>query len=256
MKYYVVSDVHGFYDELIKSLEDKGFFTDTEARKLIVCGDLFDRGKKAKEMQAFIMDLLAKDEVILIKGNHEDLALDLLKDWNRYSYMSSHHHTNGTLDTVFQLTETSMFDISLDPYYVKREFLKTAYIQDIIPKMLDYYETEHYIFVHGWIPSIKLYGEGGKDYAYLEGWRDADDGMWNDARWINGMKASHDAVIEKGKAIVCGHWHTSFGHAHYEKRGQEFGEDADFTPYYAEGIIAIDACTAYTKMVNCLVIED
>ena len=87
-------------------------------------------------------------------------------------------------------------------------------------------------------------------------WRDAAEGVWNDARWINGMKASHDAVIEKGKAIVCGHWHTSFGHAHYEKRGQEFGEGADFTPYYAEGIIAIDACTAYTKMVNCLVIED
>ena len=42
----------------------------------------------------------------------------------------------------------------------------------------------------------------------------------------------------------------------YEKRGSEFGEDADFSPYIAPGIIAIDACTAHTGMVNCVVISD
>lgn len=47
MKYYVVADVHGFFDELKFALTEKGFFTDTEQHKLIVCGDLFDRGKQA-----------------------------------------------------------------------------------------------------------------------------------------------------------------------------------------------------------------
>lgn len=46
MKYYVVADVHGFFDELKFALTEKGFFTDTERHKLIVCGDLFDRGNK------------------------------------------------------------------------------------------------------------------------------------------------------------------------------------------------------------------
>lgn len=32
--------------------------------------------------------------------------------------------------------------------------------------------------------------------------------------------------------------------------------DADFSPYYNKGIIAIDACTAKTLKVNCIVIED
>lgn len=27
----------------------------------------------------------------------------------------------------------------------------------------------------------------------------------------------------------------------------EFGSDADFSPYYAPGIMALDACTAYSE---------
>ena len=65
-------------DRLKFALTEKGFFTDTEQHKLIVCGDLFDRGKQAAELQEFIIDLLAKDEVILIRGNHEDLMLSLI----------------------------------------------------------------------------------------------------------------------------------------------------------------------------------
>ena len=36
----------------------------------------------------------------------------------------------------------------------------------------------------------------------------------------------------------------------------EFGEGADFSPYYGDGVIAIDACTAYSGNVNVLVLED
>ena len=75
MKYYVVADVHGFYTELIAALDEKGFFKDKEPHKLIVCGDLFDRGQEAVALQAFIVDLMKKDEVILIHGNHEDLIV-------------------------------------------------------------------------------------------------------------------------------------------------------------------------------------
>ena len=72
MKYYVVADVHGFCSILKDSLKGKGFFKDEEPHKLIVCGDLFDRGSEAVELQNFIVELLEKDEVILIKGNHEE----------------------------------------------------------------------------------------------------------------------------------------------------------------------------------------
>ena len=50
-------------------------------------------------------------------------------------------------------------------------------------------------------------------------------------------------VSEAGKTIVCGHWHSSYGHSKFEGKRTEFGKDADFIPYAALGIIALDACT-------------
>ena len=35
-----------------------------------------------------------------------------------------------------------------------------------------------------------------------------------------------------------------------------FGPDADFSPFYGQGVIALDACTAVSGFVNCIVIED
>ena len=55
MKYYVTADTHGFYSVLRKALEKAGYFDDRGERKLIILGDLFDRGTEAKEMQDFIL---------------------------------------------------------------------------------------------------------------------------------------------------------------------------------------------------------
>ena len=60
MRYYVVSDTHGYYDYLIKSLEEAGFFEDTEPHKLVLCGDLLDRGGQARELIDFMMQLKVK----------------------------------------------------------------------------------------------------------------------------------------------------------------------------------------------------
>lgn len=70
------------------------------------------------------------------------------------------------------------------------------------------------------------------------------------------MEAARQGVIAPHKTIVCGHWHTSYGHARIEGVGSELGADADFSPCRAAGIIALDACTARSHRVNCVVIED
>ncbi len=257
MRYYVTADVHGFYIELMDALEEKGFFEDKEPHKLIICGDLFDRGNEALQLQEFVLDLMKKDEVILIRGNHEDLAEQLLNRWHGKSYLESAHLSNGTVDTVCQLTESSMIDIFDYPDRIGRDYLKTPYIQTIIPAMVDYFETEHYIFTHGWIPCrSENLGTNRAKYVLKENWRQADEYAWNRARWVNGMEAAHYGAIEPGKTIVCGHWNTSFGHSKYEGKGGEFEDDSDFSPYCSEGIIALDACTSWSGIVNCIVIED
>jgi metallophosphoesterase superfamily enzyme len=51
---------------------------------IVICGDLFDRGKEAEELQKYILDLMDRDEGILIRGNHEDLFFIL---------RAGNHHT-------------------------------------------------------------------------------------------------------------------------------------------------------------------
>lgn len=257
MRYYVVSDVHGFFDEMMCALEEQGFFADVEPHRLVVCGDLFDRGMQARELQDFIVDLLEKDSVVLVRGNHEDLMMELMNDWEYGSYRKYHHRANGTLSTVLQLTGMQEDDLDQAPETIKEKMLQTPFLQTILSRMLDYYETGQYVFVHGWIPCrCETLAVNRRQYFPIENWRQAGKNAWNRARWVNGMEAAHDGVRENGKTIVCGHWHASFGHAQYEGDGGEFDDHPNFSPYYGDGIIAIDACTAFSHRVNCIVLED
>lgn len=257
MRYYVTADVHGYYTYLITALEQAGFFRDTEPHKLIICGDVFDRGEEALQLQAFILDLMEKDQVILVRGNHEDLAMQLLGGWYTHSYLQPHHHHNGTIDSFCQLTGHREQEIYTNTENVYRDFWYSAYVQKIIPAMVDYFETQKYIFVHGWIPchAIRVSPQH-TEYTPVENWRKAEDSLWSKARWVNGMEAAHAGILEKGKTIVCGHWHCSFGHANYHQDGAEYGMEANYAPYYAPGIIALDACAPRSHMLNCIVIED
>ena len=260
MRYYVVADIHGFYSELIIALTEKGFFKDENPHKLIVCGDLFDRGQEAFKLQEFIIDLMKKDEVILIRGNHEDLILKLVNDYHRWMVepvVYTAHWSNGTVGTVMQLTGMDLQEITINAKAMKMRMENTPFFKKILPAMVNYFETEHYIFVHGWI-SCNASGYGGvaSNFSYNSEWRNADYIDWDFARWYNGIEAANQGVIEPNKTIVCGHWHCSYGHAKFEKKGEERGENADYSPYYGKGIIALDACTALSKKVNCLVIED
>lgn len=248
MRYYVVSDIHSYFSFFREALTNAGFFTDKQPHKLIICGDLFDRGGEPTQLQEFVVDLMKKDEVILIRGNHEDMFEELVTvDEGRNLY---HHRQNGTYSTALQLTQFSLDDA----YMFNRRFAaaaqKTPFYQQILPAMVDYFETDNYVFVHGWIPCIKERNR----YSYIEDWRNASPQEWAKARWYNGIDAAQ-SCMEK-KTIVCGHWHASYGHAKYEDRGAEFGPTADFMPYHAPGIIAIDGCTAVSGRVNMLVIED
>jgi hypothetical protein len=80
------------------------------------------------------------------------------------------------------------------------------------------------------------------------------------ARWFNGIRKASNGVIVPGKTTICGHWHCSYGHMlksiSTDNWITEFEDDAIWEPYEAEGIIAIDRCTAHTGEVNVIVLED
>ncbi len=260
MKYYVIADPHAYFKEMKQALTEKGYFNDTGPKKLIICGDLFDRGKQIRQLQDFVLDLIKKDEIILIRGNHEDLMLDLVHKIKSYLPCpeSSHHGLNGTYDTAIYMSGMKRREIEQFPEIFTREMKKSPFLKDIIPKMVDYYETEHYIFVHGWIPCYaQKYRRGESTYYKLSSsWRKASPTEWNEARWHNGMAAAKCGVLEEGKTIVCGHFRTCWGHSIIHGDGDTYGPKGNYKPYYNDGIIALDGCTAFSRLVNCIVIED
>lgn len=248
-KLFVVSDIHGFYYEMIDALDKAGFDKDNENHWLISCGDHFDRGPKPYHVMHYLKSL---DRWIGIKGNHESLFEECV---SRGCFWD-HDIGNGTFDTICELGgagEGRSFD---ECCIVAEQKVKTFF-----KKMVNYFETENFVFVHGFIPvnrnrSLPRNYNPRLKYSAKEDWRYAHQSEWNDAMWLNGMEMAMDGFgIEK--TIVCGHFHTSWGHAIQDKTFNEFGEGANFSPfYYEDKLIAIDACTAYSGKVNVLVLED
>ena len=227
-KFFVISDVHSFYTPMKEALDAAGFNPDDENHWLISCGDNFDRGNKSVEVLRYLRQLQRK---ILIKGNHEWL----LEECCSRGYPELHDYSNGTVKTIKQLGHGDLFEARAD-YAWNR-------VRSLIKDMCFFYETQKYIFCHSWIPD-------GTE------WRYASEREWNQAMWLNPFeRAVRDRNRGLNKVIVHGHWHASAGWAGREGT-PEFGEGACFEPFYGEGHIAIDACTAHTHKVNCLVLED
>ena len=234
-KYFVVSDVHGFYKEMCEALDAAGYDPTNSSHWLISCGDNFDRGPENFKVMWYF---LHQPRCILVRGNHEDLL-----DYACTEGISMRDYPNGTVDTIEELGASAT---RLDWTMNDKMDLTFKRTRGFFDRMINFYETKNYVFVHGWIPSLKLYPD----------WRKAPTSAWEKARWENGMKAARSGHLDPaGKTIVCGHYHTSWGH-HIQSGTPEWEEGSDFRIYYDKGIIAIDGCTAYTGKVNVLVIED
>lgn len=266
MKLFCVSDLHSYFTPFKKALDEAGFEAGNKEHLLVVCGDVFDRGSETCEVYEYLNNLT---NVVMVKGNHEDL---MERVWLRGS-CAMHDNSNGTqrsINSIFY--KYTDFIGSPDPIRVSEEILKPFF-----SKMVNYFETKHYVFVHGWIPcDIRTmtypWYQNNRPLKYNPNWRNASDEDWEAARWINGIDAGYvkkEKVLEPGKTIVCGHWHCSYGHywkavrttieaggGIFDVKASEFGDNACFEPFDANGILALDTCTAHTGKVNVVVLED
>lgn len=239
MKYFVSGDIHGFYDEWQNALKDKDFDLNNPEHKIILCGDLFDRGSQPKEIIDFV--LKHKDKVILIRGNHEDLMEQMIER-NSSDYGDLCNGTAQTIVDLYPEWQISEFDL--------KKIAKKTRLQEVLDMCVDYYETTHYIFVHGWIPIIE------NCYLYDGNWRTARKERWEKARWTNPVEMYRYEIYEPNKTIVCGHWHCSaLWHEQNPDEYEEFGDKANFEPFITKNMIAIDACTTYSHKVNVVVLE-
>jgi hypothetical protein len=248
-KFFVMSDIHGFYDEMIEALNVAGFDKNNPEHWVITCGDHWDRGNQPFEVMDYLMCL---DRWIGIVGNHEQLFNECCTRGCWYS----HDVSNGTFDTICELGGAGE----------GRNFNECCIIAEqkakpFFNKMVNYFETKNYVFCHSWIPvdcndDLPYYYQRNRNFVKNENWRYAHQKEWDQAMWLKPLSMALGGFgIEK--TIVSGHWHCSAGWALDDDTLDEFGEDACFEPYYyKDELIMIDGCTAYTKKVNVLVLED
>ena len=257
MKYYTVADTHGFLQPLLKALEDAGYFQDKGEKRLVLCGDALDRGGEAVALTEFLLKEHDAGRLIYIKGNHEELLVDALTAIARgeivevASEWSIHTH-NGTWGTILQLSGMTEAMAIKYPLEAVARVRSSDYYDRLLPTCVDYYETERYVFCHGWLPTKHDQPKAYSTYSYDPNWREADYPEWRCSRWDNGIElALGYGILESGKTVVCGHYRASYGHD--KVCGFKTGRH---DPFVSEGIIALDATTVISNTVNCVVLED
>jgi len=266
-KYFVVSDIHSFFTPFMNALNEAQFDINNSEHILIVCGDLFDRGKESVKLYKFIKSL-PKDRRILIRGNHEYLLKDLVSK----KVPESHDFSNGTVQTIMDFTGYSSLDLHNDWWVYDawpsmcEDFKNYTYIIDWIfnsDEWVNYFELGQYIFVHSFIPLKDTSVLGGSlIYSYhpqvefIQDWRNSCSALeWEESTWGCPWQLYKMGLFQKeedkGKILVCGHWHASDFH-------REFDEDYsdNYNIYTGKNLIALDGCTVVTNHVNVLVISE
>lgn len=244
-KFYIISDVHGFYDEMRFALDKAGFDPNDENSCLVSLGDELDRGPMPEEVINYLMSL---PRAIFVRGNHQQLMEEMLQR----GYPLKHDWSNMTMDSVLSLAPHAKN--ATEAFAIAYEKLKPFF-----DRTVDYVELRNHILVHSFVPlknldGLPMYYTRNRQFEIDPYWRCAHAGDWNEARWGNPYELAARGFLPD-KTLVFGHFHTSWPRHHYEGK-PEFGAGADFSIYYGDGYIAIDGCTAASGIVNCLVIED
>lgn len=247
-KLFVISDVHGFYNEMKRALDDAGFDPENENHWLIGCGDYFDRGHQPAQVMRYLKGLPRK---ILVRGNHELL----FKECCDRGFWLGHDLQNGTMDTICELGGEK-YGHSFDECCV----IAQQRVKLFFDSMVNYFETEHYIFVHSFIPlknldGLPMYYTRNRKFEFNPDWRNAHTSEWEAATWGNPFDLAKQGLNQTGKIMIHGHWSNSYYWAFQEGRS-EYGEDAKWDICEHDNCIGLDATTARSGKVNILVLED
>ena len=242
-KLFVCSDIHSAYTPWMKALQESGFDENNKEHKIIVCGDLFDRMDESLQVYDFAKDMLAKDKLIYIFGNHESLMEECIVR----GYPARHDWSNGTAKSIIDLAPHAKN--FMDACLTVHEKMKPLW-----NRAVNYFETKNYIFAHSFIPlkcndNLPVYYIKNRQFEFNPDWRHAHYSEWEQARWGNPFELAKQGFLPN-KTLVFGHWST------YDQRPKDYeGEDL-FDPIYGDGYIGIDATTALSGKVNVLVLED
>lgn len=143
---YIISDIHGCYNEYRELLEKIGFSDEDE---LYILGDVVDRGP---EPIMVLQDIMHRSNVTLILGNHDLMMYLVMKkmtvvitEENRENHLSADDLLDYQLwmQDGGQITASKFREISMDEKLDILDYLSEASLYEILEQ-----EEKKYILVH------------------------------------------------------------------------------------------------------------
>ena len=190
-RYYVIGDIHGrldLYDALITAIEAEIAADDPAEARVVLLGDLVDRGPDSAGVVARTQSWQQRRNVRVLAGNHEEMFLSAFERPEALRHFVKH----GGRETImsFGLSKKQFGALSLDELFEQLPRLVPQSARDYIAAFEPMIIAGDYVFVH----------------AGIDPERPLDDQKRSDLLWIRDRFLSHQGPLEK----VVVHGHTIF----------------------------------------------
>ena len=213
MRTLVVGDIHGKLALFNRLLAETNY--QAGADKLVLIGDLVDRGEDSRGVVARAMELKneAPDHVVILKGNHEAMMIAALA--RPESEQAELWFYNGGIETLQSyMDENGSLNVPVEHL-------------DFIEALPTWHEDDHAIYVHAGLPE----GEGGL-FTHPGSVADNPELYW--------ARNRHFFAEYRGKTVVFGHTIT----------GMIFGERQQV--WQQGDLIGVDTGAYLTGMLSAI----
>jgi serine/threonine protein phosphatase 1 len=193
-RFYAIGDIHGrldLLDALLRQIDEDDRTRPPAKTKLVILGDLMDRGMESRGVIERMMQLdQASDNIIFIFGNHEEL---MIRAWEGERNIMATFNRAGGRETLLS------YGISREQYeawdlgeimHALQEAVPVDHIR-FLKGFRNYYKAGDYLFVHAGIrPGIDLEDQTSEDMRWIRGgFLDSDEDL--------GMMVIHGHSITK-----------------------------------------------------------
>jgi serine/threonine protein phosphatase 1 len=191
-RYYVIGDIHGrldLYDAMIAAIEsDMAGAADLDIR-IILLGDLVDRGPDSAGVVARTRAWQQQRNVRVLAGNHEEMFLTAFQKPEALRHFLKH----GGYETIlsYGMSKKQLGSLDIEELFERLPTVVPQAERDYIAAFETMIIAGDYVFVHAGIdPALPL-----------------TEQKRNDLLWIRERFLSHEGPLEK----VVVHGHTIFG---------------------------------------------
>lgn len=251
MTYFVFADPHGNYEALITAITEMGYDAANPQHQLIGLGDYFGRAAQSNSDCVNIWKYLTSphhtNKPICIRGNHESILIDAIERRE----LTEIDIYNGEHNTFASFLGRYPNQLKRDCYlqFDAAKVMMNIGFYDWLKSLPWYFETEHYIFTHGFVP-LQWFGKKWK-------LSDLGDWEWNTASWaktpdyIWTLDQTHTKI---DKTVVFGHWRAKELNERFAGKWEEV--DGDIYVDKERKLIGLDTTTVLSYKVGCIILED